>query len=101
MVGSHVEELEEILQENRLLGDVVEAGENLLDVGARAENAPVRKVKRAERNCSRQSPRQHHRIGSIIAARRDHVQSRPHKRTPDRKYLIFFVDIVGNFVDNV
>src|ERR1035437_1380570 len=55
--GLHGEKLEEVLQEDRLLGNVVEAGEDLLDVGSRSGEGPRQEGKAAEGNPVRKGSR--------------------------------------------
>src|ERR1035441_4352341 len=61
--GLHGEKLEKVFQEDRLLGNVVEAGENLLDVGSRAVERSRQEGEATEGNGARQSARQDGRIG--------------------------------------
>src|ERR1039458_1254667 len=64
--GLHGEEVEQVFQEDRLLGNVVEPGENLLDVGPGPIERSRQEGETAERNRTRQSPRQDHYIGPVI-----------------------------------
>src|ERR1019366_6273333 len=63
--GLHGEEVEQVFQEDCLLGNVVEAGENLLDVGSGPIERPRQEGETTERNRACQSPRQDHCIGAV------------------------------------
>src|ERR1035438_4260481 len=53
--GLHGEKLEQVLQKNRLLGNVVEPRENLLDVSTGAVECPGQKGEAAEGDRARRS----------------------------------------------
>src|SRR5664279_1809749 len=94
----HGEEVEQVFQEDCLLGDVVEAGEDLLNVGSGPIERPRQEGETAERNRARQSPRQDHYIGPVIPPGRHYVQGRTKECTPHRKYLIFVKDLCGYLI---
>src|SRR5690349_9305804 len=60
----HREEIEKVFEEDSLLGNVVEAGENLLDIGARAVEGAGQEGEAAEGHGARQGLRQDYRIGT-------------------------------------
>src|SRR5674476_258704 len=89
----HGEELEEVFEEYRLFGDVVEAGEDLLNISARTVECAGQEGETAERDQARQGACQDHGVGPVIASGRDHVQGRAHGRATNCKSLIFLKDL--------
>ncbi len=69
--GLKREEVEEVFQEHRLFGDVIEARKDSFDVGARAVEGAGQKSEAAERNGAGESAGENDHVRTVIAARRE------------------------------
>src|SRR6266536_303724 len=87
--GLHRKEIEEVFEEDGLLGNVVEAGEDLLDVGAGAVEGSGEERKAAEGDGAGEGAREDDGVGTVIASGGDDVEGRTEECALHRKLLIF------------
>src|SRR5690242_7252207 len=80
----HREEIKQVFEEDSLLRNVVEPGENLLDIRPRAVEGAGQKREAAKGHSAGQSPREDYRICPVVAPGRNHVEGRTEECAPHR-----------------
>src|SRR5579875_2590811 len=91
----HLEKLEQIFEEQCLLGNIVETAQDLLDVSARAGKGAGEHGKAADGDTASERLHQHDRVSAIVAAGRNQVEQLTYAGAPDGQRAVFAIDFLG------
>ena len=91
----HLEELDEVRQEQRLVGDVRERGEERLDAAVRPDERSGEELQVAPAQIAVHRPEDDVRVRAVVAARADEREERARQQTAACEADVLVVELIG------